>query len=249
MHLHHHHQTQNADPQATFLQHHHHPHPNGLSGLSGINVVGGAVFTSDLHGFQDSFETVPHSGVVSHQTSAAVPVHPAFEGVDGLPVLLDQDDLLSQSRDRNVELGQQQHARKQLPRQRQQQRSATTQPQNRQTTLATTQLTSATTNQGHYSVLTPTSLPEVRALSRVRDEPVEGFPGSMESGDGMGNMDTSATSTMDMGAQAPQEPGDQLKKQTHSQLSTKTVPNPPNLEHWRQKLFDLEDTVVLNHDE
>lgn len=29
----------------------------------------------------------------------------------------------------------------------------------------------------------------------------------------------------------------------------KTVPNPPNLEEWRKKLFDVEDTITLTEDE
>ncbi|KAH8889533.1 hypothetical protein GQ53DRAFT_652346 [Thozetella sp. PMI_491] len=42
---------------------------------------------------------------------------------------------------------------------------------------------------------------------------------------------------------------EQLKKQSNSHLSTKIVLDPPNLMQWRQRLFDLEEIVIMNHDE
>ena len=52
------------------------------------------------------------------------------------------------------------------------------------------------------------------------------------------------------GASYTQSQGyEQQVKRSNGQLSTKIVIDPPNLEEWRNRLFNVDETIVLTHEE
>ena len=227
-----------------------------------MNAVGDAVFPSQLHPFQDSFGAVSQTGVVSHSTEAVVPTHNGFESVDGLPILLNQEDLLSQPRDHTLQLQQQsriphpqtqhQNGRKQLPHQREQPGSAPTEhpPQNEHGTIGMPHFATDAADQRHFDLLAATSHPQVRAITRIRNEGLEDFEDPPAHESDMTNMETSATTSADAeGAEIRAGQDDQLRQQVQKPLAPQVVLDPPNLKQWREKLFDLEDIAVLTHEE
>jgi glutathione S-transferase len=46
--------------------------------------------------------------------------------------------------------------------------------------------------------------------------------------------------------QPPQDGGDQ---QSTGHLPTRIVPDPPNLQEWREKLFNVDDIIALSEEE
>ncbi len=142
-----------------------------------------------------------------------------------------------------------QSGRKQLPRRREEP-STTDQPQpEREGAASSTTRFAGNGGQAHFGILTSTSAAEARAITRIQEEAIDGFHDSTESIGEVGRLEVSIAGPTDVGGQDAHSRDEQSKKQAHGQLSSKTVLNPPNLEQWRQKLFDLEDIVVLSHDE
>ena len=78
----------------------------------------------------------------------------------------------------------------------------------------------APTTSGQFGILAPATLPE-----------------SSEAQPAIGASNT------------PSQGYEQQVKRSSSQLSTKIVIDPPNLEEWRNKLFNVDETIVLTHEE
>jgi hypothetical protein len=78
----------------------------------------------------------------------------------------------------------------------------------------------ASTTSGQFGILAPATIPE-----SVEAQPAIG-----------------ASNTQSHGHE-------QQVKRSNGQLSTKIVIDPPNLEEWRNKLFNVDETIVLTHEE
>ncbi|CAG7556747.1 unnamed protein product [Fusarium equiseti] len=78
----------------------------------------------------------------------------------------------------------------------------------------------ASTTSGQFGILAPATIPE-----SVEAQPAIGAPNTQSHGH------------------------EQQVKRSNGQLSTKIVIDPPNLEDWRNKLFNVDETIVLTHEE
>ena len=85
---------------------------------------------------------------------------------------------------------------------------------------ANTNANAAPTTSGQFGILAPATLPE-----------------SSEAQPAIGASNT------------PSQGYEQQVKRSNGQLSTKIVIDPPNLEEWRNKLFNVDETIVLTHEE
>ncbi|KAJ4008097.1 hypothetical protein NW752_009975 [Fusarium irregulare] len=91
---------------------------------------------------------------------------------------------------------------------------------NMQSGAANANANAAPTTSGQFGILAPATLPE-----------------SSEAQPAIGASNT------------PSQGYEQQVKRSNGQLSTKIVIDPPNLEEWRNKLFNVDETIVLTHEE
>ncbi len=147
---------------------------------------------------------------------------------------------------------QQHNGRKQLPHQREQPGSASAEhpPQSEHGTLGMPHFATDTANQRHFDLLAATSHPQVRAITRIRNEGPEDFQEPPAHESDMTNMETSAITSADAEVDETRAgQNEQPRQQAQNPLAPQVVLDPPNLQQWRGKLFDLEDIAVLTHEE
>ena len=210
--------------------HGHHPHPAGPSHFRlhhplQVPDLEADVFHADLQRLQDSFGHSHHQNTTHHAFDGSPHTHSAPSPVHGLPL-----------------------ARPHLPSQAESPRlparlggvgpgaGLSAAPHGRPS-IPELQASAPPPPNGHargqFGILTPTTVPSHGAVVRIQqEEEDDGYAaatqGSVEAAGGDG-------------------PGQQAR--SNSQLSTKIVVNPPNLRDWREKLFNVDEMIILSHEE